>query len=119
MLFAVVGLTAGRLGTLDSGTAAYAQMPDQWTPEQWCQHALVLMGDPAIAEQGREALLEMARNRGCLQAPPRTVAVQKSRPENKMSSTCAVLLALASIGPPEDRQMYAADASKNNCGPPR
>ena len=42
----------------------------QLTPQQWCAKAVMLMGSHYIAEQGREALLEMARNRGCFNAPP-------------------------------------------------
>jgi hypothetical protein len=39
------------------------------TPAEWCQLALLAMASPRANEQVRIAIREMARNRGCYEAP--------------------------------------------------
>jgi len=52
----------------------------QMTRQEWCGKAFAVMGNPYIAQEARQAMLEAARNRGCL-AAPLPGAVVEARPE--------------------------------------
>lgn len=44
--------------------------------QQWCLRAFYLMGSYGVAEQARIAIEEMARNRGCFNAPPAHAVIE-------------------------------------------
>jgi hypothetical protein len=63
------------------------------TPEEWCEMALLTMASRYTNEQTRIAISEMARNRGCYEAPQ----AQPSVDEQARVAVCRTIPSLLSL----------------------